>query len=430
MAIIQRTVAAGVTRDPDTIRFVDRLDTDLSHYFEINIDDTNNLIDFLAKIGDFRFKDADDSDNSDTFQITGDDASGGFAQKTSRITDGSVWKMTATGTISGATATATINYIDLDLDALVLNDAATQALTIKGLKLDYNGATLTAVTLSTLWGLWIDMPDPTSAEFDDFGAAYFSNTKESCAICDAAKNGIQASGIDDTRYFRCEDFDDEAAAVQLSAGLRADEWTSGGLNDAAGNVTYIQGEGGVLEMNTNGADDDSQELVWLSTTVAIDANPILEFRVSIDSVAANMSGFFVGVTETRDIQSINAIEAVADDYFVVGINSDLADPAVFRAYSEDNNGGKVTDKLTGTSMTANTWTTIRIDLTDTEQPRVWINTAGGAITPSHEISQSLITGTVQAGIFVMPVLFVQCLDATPTARTLLVDYIKIWQDRS
>ena len=39
MAIITRTIASGITRDPDTIRFVDRLDTDLSHYFEMNIDD-------------------------------------------------------------------------------------------------------------------------------------------------------------------------------------------------------------------------------------------------------------------------------------------------------------------------------------------------------------------------------------------------------
>ena len=86
MAIIQRTVGAGMTRDPDTIRFVDRLDTDLSHYFEINIDDTLNLIDFLAKIGDFRFRDADDATYLDTFQITGDVAASGIVKKTSNIT--------------------------------------------------------------------------------------------------------------------------------------------------------------------------------------------------------------------------------------------------------------------------------------------------------------------------------------------------------
>ena len=240
---------------------------------------------------------------------------------------------------------------------------------------------------------------------------------------------VSKAGINDEKYYKCEDFDEETAAVTLAAGLRADEWLKGGLNDADANTTYIQDQGGVLKILTNGADDDSHELTWLNTVVNINSNPIIEFRIMIDAITAALSGFFVGVTETPDIQAIGDISAVSDDYFVIGMDSDLGTPAMLRAYGEDNNGGQVLTALTGATMTT-TWVTIRIDLSDTEQPRVWINFAGGAILPQHEIAASLITQTVQAGIYVYPVIFLNALDVTPSARQLLVDYVKIWQDRS
>jgi len=430
MAIITRTIAAGITGDPDTIRFVDRLDTDLSHYFEMNIDSANNLIDFLAKIGDFRFKDADDAANADTFQITGDVAASSIVKKVSNITDSDIFTIIATGTISGATATADLNYLLLDLDALVLNDAATQILTIIGQKIDFNGATLTAMSLSSLYGLHVDMPTILGVPTTDYAGILVDDAVDEARIGTGTRMSISAQGINDEKYYKCEDFDEELAAVTLAAGLRGDEWLTGGLNDAAANVTYIQGEGGVLQMNTNGADDDSQEYTWVGTTVAIDANPVLEFRIQIDSIGAADAAFFVGVTETADIQTTADISAVSDDYFVIGMDSDLGTPADLRAYGEDNNGGQVLTQLTGHAIAAATWTTIRMDLSDTEQPRVWINFTGGAIRPEHEIGVALLTQTVQAGIFVMPVLFVNSKDAGVSAATLLVDYVKIWQDRS
>ncbi len=242
---------------------------------------------------------------------------------------------------------------------------------------------------------------------------------------------IAGAGINDEKYYKCQDFDEETAAVTLAAGLRGDEFLTGGLNDAAANATYIQGEGGVLQINTNGLDNDSHEFTWLNTALAINSNPILEFRVQVDVITASNLGFFVGVTETPDIQAIGDISAVSDDYFVVGMNSDLGTPALLRAYSEDNNGGQVLNEITGFSMAANTWTTIRIDLSDTEQPRVWINLTGGSIKHSDEIPAALIaTNTVQAGIFVYPVIFINSVDVGNSVATLLIDYIKIWQTRS
>jgi len=241
---------------------------------------------------------------------------------------------------------------------------------------------------------------------------------------------VAGGGINDEKYFRCEDFDDEVAAVTLAAGLRGGEWVRGGVNDADANTTYIAGAGGVLQMDTNGADDDSHEITWIGTNVLIDANPILEFRVQIAAIGAADMAFFVGVTETIDIQAIGDISGVSDDYFVIGMDSDLGTPADLRAFGEDANAGQVLTQLTGYAIAAATWTTIRIDLTNTEQPRVWINFTGGAILPQHEIPAALITQTVQAGIAVFPVIFVNSVDVGASAATLLVDYIKIWQDRA
>jgi len=240
---------------------------------------------------------------------------------------------------------------------------------------------------------------------------------------------VAGAGISDEKYFWMNDFDEEAAAVTLAAGLRGDEWLTGGVNDAAANVTYIAGSGGVIQLDTNGLDDDSQEYTWLGTNILINSNPILEFRVQIAAIGAADMAFFVGVTETPDIQAIGDISAVSDDYFVIGMDSDLGTPADLRAYAEDNNGGQVLTQLTGYAIAAATWTTIRIDLSNTEQPRVWINFTGGAIQPQHEIPAALITQTIQAGIAVLPVIFVNSVDVGNSAATLLVDYIKIWQDR-
>lgn len=426
MAIISRSGTIQ-RRDVDTFRVVDLADSDLSHYLEINVDDTNNLIDFLAKIGDFRFKDVDDSDNSDALTFTLDDASGSILLNTSCITDKSIFEIAASGTVSGAAATADIIYVDLDLDGITLNDAATSALTIIGERIDFNGATLTAVTLSKLYGLYVDMPSSATAEWLEFAAAYFTDAVQTCYICDSSM-GVQASGINDSKYYRCEDFDEETAAVTLSGGLRGDEWSIAGTNASADDITYVQDQGGVIQLQTDGADNDSICLNWLNTAVNIDSNPIIEFRVQIDTVGASSSGFAVGLAETGGFTTM-AFDGADDDFILVGMDTDLGTPANMRIWTEDNNGGEVTVD-SGVAASATTWITIRIDCTDTEQPRVWINNAGGQILPTHEIAASTITGTLQAGIYMYPILFCISLDAGSSTTEFLVDYIKIWQDRS
>lgn len=628
MVIIQRT-GIGQRIDEDTIRYVDRLDTDLSHYFEINIDDTNNLIDFLAKIGDFRFKDADDSSNTDIFQITGDPAASGIIKKTSNITDSVIFEIETSGIYDGSGATVDIDYFLFDIDGTTINDGAANAVTLRGMYMDWDGITMTAVGLSSITGISMLLPSSgelatergilvtadksivsnnaialetsrdmggtlaaaesftnyanifgqavahsggdfiltadegvlklvmsysgtvamtspdvfsstglyididadvnvgtsdakvdvsargldiayTIAETDgvtrlaatdiarivltipagitsagafnfnmwelnadsvtlndanitfkglDFDASGLTLTdaaafyglyinipsvvdgqdtlRAGAMITDGvltaslvtdSSMGVQGSGMNDTKYFRCEDFDEEAAAVTLDAGLRGDEWTFGGTNGDAGDVTYIQGTGGLIRLETDGADNDSVYALWLNTAVYITANPIIEFRVRVDAVTASLTGFAVGLAETGTFTTMG-FDAADDDYILVGMDSDLGTPANLRMYTEDNNGG-ITTVDTGVAIAANTWCTIRIDCTDTEQPRIWINNSGGAITAANEVAAATITGTIQDAIYMYPVIFLICLDATPSARHLDVDYIKIWQDRA
>jgi len=178
--------------DPDTIRITDLLDTDLSHYFDITIDDANNYVLFNPKIGDLRIQDPDDVGNTDYLQITSDPTLGGILQNSSRITDGNIWEVKATGTIDGTTATVDIDYLHLDLDALVLNDAAANALTIQGVVVDFNGATLTAIGLSTLYGISIDL-DADLSGFSAVAGVHCTGDGQIIDICNS-DIGISLSG--------------------------------------------------------------------------------------------------------------------------------------------------------------------------------------------------------------------------------------------
>jgi len=76
---------------------------------------------------------------------------------------------------------------------------------------------------------------------------------------------------------------------------------------------------------------------------------------------------------------------------------------------------------TGIAIVNDTYVTIKIDLTDTEQPRVWIN--------GTEIAAGSITGTVKAATAMGVYIAVQNLAGGEIQRALTIDYIKTWQDR-
>ena len=224
-------------------------------------------------------------------------------------------------------------------------------------------------------------------------------------------------------YEWIEDFDDEASGVQFEAGLVADFWTTAGTNYNANNVTYTAGPNGTVQAITAGSDDDSVTAMGVALW-RIDQNPILEARFKVLDITNVWIA--VGYVEGAFADKV----APDDDICVVGIDSDNghgfgADQIV--AVTNDDNAGAVYGDC-GVTITADTYITIRVDLTDTEQPRIWVNNTGGQITAVNEVAAASITGTVQAGISVAPYFMVQSLSGA--ADTFTIDYIKTWQDRA
>lgn len=142
--------------DADTIRLEDLLDVDLSHYFDITLDDVNNYVLFNPKIGDLRIQDPDDDDDSDYIQFTTDDTLGGFIQLSSRITAGNIWEIDHNGTIIAANI---INGFNYDADGMEINDnAGAEVIVLRAAHFELSSVTATDVGTSSLIGLSIEMP--------------------------------------------------------------------------------------------------------------------------------------------------------------------------------------------------------------------------------------------------------------------------------
>jgi hypothetical protein len=187
-----------------------------------------------------------------------------------------------------------------------------------------------------------------------------------------------------------------------------------GTNYAAANVTYTAGPSGEVQAVTAGADDDSVTITGVSN-IRVDNNPRIESRFKI----ADITNAYVAVGLVEGSYADKA--AHDDDIMVIGFDSDNghslgADQLVL--ITNDNNGGIDYDD-TGQTISAGTFVTVAIDLTNTEQPKAWID--------GVEVAAADISGTVQAGTSVSAYIMVQSLSAA--ADTLTVDYIKVDQDR-
>jgi hypothetical protein len=262
-----------------------------------------------------------------------------------------------------------------------------------------------------------------------------STTDEVTLLADTGVHAQRLFTLD--KYFWCEDFDEEVAAVTLDAGLRGDEWAAAaGTNGDAADITYIAGVGGIIQAETDGADNDSICSMRNVPSFNTDSNPVMEvrFRVSVVSgAAANGMAAFVGFTDSTFALSSDKEGGGANNFALIGIDTDNdhtfgADQIVFCTDDDGGSGAGGTYNDCGVAATADTWITARIDLTDIEQPRVWVNNAGTAINPSHEVPAANITGTLKANTVVYPVFYAQTL-VDANAQNIQVDYIKIWQDR-
>jgi len=233
-------------------------------------------------------------------------------------------------------------------------------------------------------------------------------------------------------YHKCWDFDDAVDGTQLDVHQTANtvQWAPAGTSHAAANQLLQVENNGNLELTTAAAAADS-EVVTNIHPVLINNNPIFEVRFKTESVTTTENVCYIGLTETANPLTNSNFEAVTDDFVLVGIDSGEANPANLRIVTDDDGDSDQTGTIEdlGVALSANVYCTVRVDCTNTEQLRVWVNNTGGVISPTDEIAAALITGTIKAGTTMYPVIFVESLDAGAGVATLTVDYFKIWHTR-
>ena len=217
--------------------------------------------------------------------------------------------------------------------------------------------------------------------------------------------------INSRDYYWVDDFDDGNTGDAVDEiGAHEAFWTVGGTNEAD-NANFANGIGGIVELQANGALDNDSTFIIGEPIIAESANAIFEARVKIDDITT--VHWVVGLVEGSYVSR----DTLDDDIMLIGQDTDTGAANVY-FISNDANAGAIFDD-TGVNAVNNTYLIVKMDLTDTEQPRVWIN--------NTEIAAGSITGTIQAGTTLMPYAMVQNL--TTAQRKLTIDYIKAWQDR-
>ena len=213
-------------------------------------------------------------------------------------------------------------------------------------------------------------------------------------------------------YHWIDEFDQGNAADAVDEiGAHEAYWTVGGTaeND---NANFANGVGGVVELQTNAATQDHSTSIIGEPVIAIDSNPIVEFRFKVDDITNAVAMVGLTVAAFVDVGTPN------NDCIMIGLEEENGVSADAVIILTNDNGGGAAYQDTGINVVNNTWVTVRFDLTDEDLPRVWINNTEMA---------SAVTGDLQAGQTLMVYAMVQALDAGQ--RKMTIDFIKVWQDR-
>jgi hypothetical protein len=329
-----------------------------------------------------------------------------------------------------STGTPTVGdgiYNLLNINGTDAGSPAYGTVTLSGVNVDVSAIDDTDATL-TLYGVQSTIPTTVGLAYTR-AAGRFTDGTHTATLADGSM-AVSGGGINEERYYRCFDFDDGEDGAQLDAH-QTDfnvQWTVGGTNHAAANQLLQVEDNGGLELTTNGLAADS-EVVTNISPIRVNSDPVFEVRFKIASVAATNAVVYMGLTETATPLTNANFEAVTDDFIMVGMDSAEANPANVRLCTDDTGGSAQTGTIDdlGVAISAGVYCTVRVDCTDTENPRVWINNTGGAITPANEIAAGSISGTIQGGISMLPVIFVE--DLAGANQVLTVDYFKVWQTR-
>ncbi len=231
-------------------------------------------------------------------------------------------------------------------------------------------------------------------------------------------------------YYWCDDFDyaEDGAQLDVHQTDLSVLWTPGGTAHAAANQLLQVEDHGGIELTTNGAATNS-EVITNINPIEVDKNPVFEIRFKVGSITTTTAIAYIGLTETANPVDNADFQSITDDYIFVGIDSSESNPGNIRLVTDNNGTQAITGDITdlGSGISAGTYCTIRVECSDTGQPRIWINTSGGTVTPDDEIDASLITNIIAAGKTLYPMIFIQS-DAG-SAQVLTVDYFKVWSDR-
>lgn len=231
-----------------------------------------------------------------------------------------------------------------------------------------------------------------------------------------ANASLDAYGINDRKMYWFEDFlgySNAATGVAVLATTTAPAHTSvltpadyyWGSAGTSGTVKLIAGVNGTAVLDTgNAAQNDDAILTWREANFDITNNPCLEVLVKPNNLTNCIfeAGWYVD----------------ANDEILFRFN-----PAVsttkWQLYYENNNGGEqVFD--TGVAASTSAYTRLRIDLLSTGGAKCYINDV---------LVKAYPASTVRDVAF-KPRFYAKVTDAGhAAAKTLTVDYVKLWQDR-
>lgn len=210
-------------------------------------------------------------------------------------------------------------------------------------------------------------------------------------------------------YYWKEEFDAEDNTTAINNWV-SNRWTIGGTNDNVANVTIASGSSGRLNMITAGADNDS---VYIQTEKRLFAarNPKMEFKFQLYDVSNSYMA--IGFT----VDGYDDKGTPANDYIALTFDSDNDTNWMLRSVDSGTGGADIAGD-TSVVATTGAWT-CRIDLTDTEQPRLWLN--GTEVTTGLDSNTALAAGQFRAYIMVQTLNVAQ--------EQLDVNYIMAWADR-
>lgn len=219
------------------------------------------------------------------------------------------------------------------------------------------------------------------------------------------KYGENSGGTKTALYNKRFDFDDNAAAF-ASTDISSKFFTAAATN--AGAVT-IQEQWASVKFLTDSGNDDSASLIYKQDLFDISTNPKAEFYIRVDNI--DHVYMFVGFASA----AMTNKDTMPTTYAGIEFDSDV-DAANLYMVTDNAGAGEV--KLdTAVDLVAQTFIKVFIDLTDSSNPKFYINDV--------EVTGAF-TGTVPTSGVVYPYVHVQALSAATDLAYLV--YEEFWQD--